>query len=133
MAARKRCWWCGDNPLYIEYHDTEWGEPLHDDRALFELLTLEGFQAGLSWLTILKKREHFRSAFKNFDAKKIACFTARDVKRLMNDYRECKMFFGCSERMEKLRCLYLAIHRLQNPKTLPRSTQGLHPIHNPSV
>jgi DNA-3-methyladenine glycosylase I len=82
---RSRCWWCGTDPLYVQYHDEEWGEPLHDDQRLFEMLILEGFQAGLSWITILRKRENFRKAFKRFDANKVARFTARDVQRLMQD------------------------------------------------
>ncbi len=85
IEERKRCWWCGDDPLYVAYHDREWGVPLKDDRRLFEMLILEGFQAGLSWYTILKKRENFRTAFKNFDAVKISKMTARDVNRLMKD------------------------------------------------
>ncbi|NMC62448.1 MAG: DNA-3-methyladenine glycosylase I [SAR324 cluster bacterium] len=80
-----RCWWCGDNPLYIAYHDKEWGVPLHDDQKLFEMLILEGFQDGLSWLTILKKRENFRKAFRNFDPKKVARFNSNDITRLMKD------------------------------------------------
>lgn len=80
-----RCWWCGSDPLYISYHDREWGVPLRDDQKIFEMLILEGFQAGLSWITILKKRDNFRKAFKNFDAKKMARFGARDIARLMND------------------------------------------------
>lgn len=81
----ERCWWCGDDPLYVAYHDDEWGEPVHDDKKLFEMLTLESFQAGLSWLMILRKRENFRSAFKGFEVEKVACFTQRDVKRLLQD------------------------------------------------
>ena len=77
-----RCFWCGDDPLYIAYHDNEWGVPLHDGRALFELLMLEGFQAGLSWITILRKRENFRAAFRQFNPERIARFTARDLARL---------------------------------------------------
>ena len=78
-----RCAWCGADPLYQAYHDTEWGVPLHDDRALFELLTLEGAQAGLSWLTVLKKREGYRKAFANFDPAVVARFTDADQARLM--------------------------------------------------
>jgi DNA-3-methyladenine glycosylase I len=80
-----RCWWCGDDPLYTAYHDREWGIPVHDDRRLFEKLCLEGFQAGLSWLTILRKREAFRAAFAGFDPERVARFTARDVARLLTD------------------------------------------------
>lgn len=79
-----RCSWASTEPN-ITYHDREWGVPVHDDRKLFEFLILEGAQAGLSWTTILKKRENYRKAFHNFDAKKIARYDARDVKRLLND------------------------------------------------
>ncbi len=82
----ERCPWPGiADPEYARYHDEEWGVPLTDDRALFEKLVLEGFQAGLSWLTILKKRDNFRGAFHGFDAGKIARYGARDIDRLMND------------------------------------------------
>jgi len=80
-----RCPWPGDNPLMIEYHDREWGVPLHDDRKLFEFLILEGAQAGLSWSTILNKRENYRKAFHGFDPAKVARYTARDVRRLLAD------------------------------------------------
>lgn len=82
---KKRCEWCTDDPLYIEYHDKEWGVPVHDDQTLFEFITLEGAQAGLSWLTILRKREGYRKAFKGFDPKKVAKMTEKDVKRLIQD------------------------------------------------
>ena len=82
----KRCNWVPeDNPLYVDYHDTEWGVPTHDDRELFELLTLEGAQAGLAWITILRKREGYREAFAGFDPAAVARFTPRDVERLMDD------------------------------------------------
>ena len=80
-----RCPWPGDNPLMIEYHDREWGVPLHDDRKLFEFLILEGAQAGLSWTTILNKRENYRKAFNGFDPEKVARYTAKDIKRLLAD------------------------------------------------
>lgn len=80
-----RCWWCGDDPLYVEYHDREWGTPLRDERALFELLCLEGFQAGLSWITILRKRAAFREAFEGFEPDVVARYTERDVVRLLGD------------------------------------------------
>ncbi len=80
-----RCPWCGDDPLYRAYHDQEWGVPLHDDTRLFEMLTLEGAQAGLSWLTILRKREGYRSAFAGFDPQKVAAFSDDDVARLLAD------------------------------------------------
>lgn len=78
-----RCWWCGDDPLYVRYHDEEWGHPVTDDIRLFEKICLEGFQAGLSWITILRKRENFRSAFDGFDFQKIQHYTIEDVERLL--------------------------------------------------
>lgn len=83
--TKKRCHWAGSDPLYVEYHDHEWGVPVHDDRKLFEMLTLEGAQAGLSWITILRKRENYKKAFNDFDAKKVAAYKARDVQRLMKN------------------------------------------------
>jgi DNA-3-methyladenine glycosylase I len=80
-----RCEWCQGDPRYIAYHDTEWGVPVHDDRLLFEFLLLEGAQAGLSWLTILKKRESYRAAFDDFDCERIARYTDTDVTRLLSD------------------------------------------------
>ena len=81
----KRCSWCASDPIYVAYHDNEWGRPVHDDNKLFEKICLEGFQAGLSWLTILRKRENFRTAFKGFDPQVVAKFTSRDVERLMQN------------------------------------------------
>lgn len=81
----QRCPWCGEDPLYIEYHDKEWGKPLHDDKKLFEFLVLESFQAGLSWITILRKRENFRNAFDNFDAEIIVNYTNERVCELLLD------------------------------------------------
>src|SRR5262245_27523842 len=83
--GKRRCRWCSATPEYVAYHDTEWGFPVSDDRELFEKLSLEGFQSGLSWRTILAKRENFRAAFRNFDFDKVARFTARDVTRLLED------------------------------------------------
>ena len=85
MPERVRCEWAGTEPLMVAYHDDEWGAPTHDDAALFELLTLEGAQAGLSWRTILNKREGYRAAFANFDPARVASFTERDVERLLAD------------------------------------------------
>ncbi len=82
---KERCGWSGTDHLYIEYHDKEWGVPVHDDRKLFEMLILEGAQAGLSWITILRKRENYRKAFDNFDAKKIARYDRRKVKSLLGN------------------------------------------------
>ena len=85
MTDLPRCAWCGADPVYRAYHDEEWGVPLHDERALFEFLVLEGAQAGLSWLTILKKRAGYRRAFDQFDAGRIARYTEADVARLLAD------------------------------------------------
>lgn len=82
---RIRCQWCLGDDCYIRYHDKEWGKPLHDNRKLFELLILEGAQAGLSWISILKRREGYRNAFDHFDAEKIARYTEKDIGRLMQD------------------------------------------------
>ncbi len=81
----KRCWWPGDDELYIRYHDNEWGRPVTDDRRLFEKICLEGFQSGLSWITILRKRDNFRKAFRDFDPAAVSKFGARDVQRLLKD------------------------------------------------
>jgi DNA-3-methyladenine glycosylase I len=81
----KRCTWCGTDELYMAYHDNEWGKPVHDDKTLFEFLVLESAQAGLSWITILRRREGYRKAFANFDVKKVADFDEHNVERLMQD------------------------------------------------
>ena len=83
--SKKRCTWCGDDPLYTEYHDKEWGVPVYDDETLFEFLILETFQAGLSWITILRKRENFRKAFDSFDFKKIAKYDEKKYEKLLQD------------------------------------------------
>lgn len=80
-----RCPWCGDDPLYVAYHDQEWGRPVHDDRVLFEFLILEGAQAGLSWITILRKRVAYRKAFDRFDPRKVARYTPARVKKLLGN------------------------------------------------
>jgi DNA-3-methyladenine glycosylase I len=80
-----RCLWCGDDPLYVNYHDKEWGVPVRDDRRLFEFLILEGAQAGLSWITILRKRENYRRAMGGFDIAAVASYDEADVARLLND------------------------------------------------
>jgi hypothetical protein len=82
---KQRCSWAQNDPVYLAYHDEEWGVPERDSRALWETLMLEGFQAGLSWITILRKREAFRKAFKNFDPRKVARFTETDIARLLED------------------------------------------------
>lgn len=85
MSDVTRCEWCGSDPLYMDYHDQEWGVPIYDSRALFEKLILDGFQAGLSWITILKRRDTFITAFDQFDPVKIAAYGDADFERLMND------------------------------------------------
>lgn len=86
MDTLVRCFWCGNDDLYVKYHDEEWGKPVHDDRTLFEYITLEGAQAGLSWITILRKREAYRAAFLHFDVHKIAQFTEQDIERILREY-----------------------------------------------
>ena len=81
----QRCGWCGDDPLYVRYHDEEWGKFVDDDTTMFEFLVLEGAQAGLSWITVLRRREHYREAFARFDVRKVAKFTEKDVERLMRE------------------------------------------------
>jgi DNA-3-methyladenine glycosylase I len=83
--GRRRCWWGASTPDYERYHDEEWARPVADDRGIYERLTLEAFQSGLSWLTIMRKREAFRAAFADFEIEKVARFGARDVRRLMAD------------------------------------------------
>ena len=83
--GKRRCMWGASTPDYIPYHDNEWGRPVTNDARLFEKICLEGFQSGLSWLTVLRKRENFRTAFVGFDIDKVAKFTARDVTRLLKD------------------------------------------------
>jgi len=85
MTENRRCTWCGDDPLYQQYHDREWGVPCRDDRTLFEFVVLEGAQAGLSWITVLRKRETYRKAFANFDVHRVAAFDDSDVERLLQD------------------------------------------------
>ena len=85
MKSKTRCSWCGNDPLYVEYHDTEWGVPLRDEQKLFEFLVLETFQAGLSWITVLRKRENFRKVLDNFDYKKIALYDEEKIAELLQD------------------------------------------------
>jgi DNA-3-methyladenine glycosylase I len=85
MTKTTRCWWAGDDPLYVAYHDEEWGVPVHDDRKLFEMLILEGAQAGLSWITILRRRDGYRRAFDGFDPERIARYDERRKARLLED------------------------------------------------
>lgn len=85
MSAEQRCGWCGEDPLYVKYHDEEWGVPLFDDRTLFEFLVLEGAQAGLSWITILRKREGYRQAFHGFDIARVAAMTDRQLEKQLQN------------------------------------------------
>ena len=85
MRNKKRCSWCEGNDLYEQYHDEEWGMPVHDDQKLFEMLVLEGAQAGLSWITILQKRENYRKAFARFDYQKVAKFSDKKLEKLLED------------------------------------------------
>ena len=85
VDGEPRCWWCGDDPIYVAYHDDDWGTPIHDDRALLELLCLEGFQAGLSWITILRKRPAFQAAFEGFEPEVVAGYGEADIERLLAD------------------------------------------------
>ena len=85
MSSKTRCRWCGNDKLYMDYHDNEWGIPLHDDQKLFEFLCLEGAQAGLSWITILRKREHYKKVFDHFNVEKIACYDDKKIDGLLKD------------------------------------------------
>lgn len=85
VDGKKRCGWVGNNPLYVEYHDKEWGVPVYDDSTLFEFLILEGAQAGLSWLTVLRKRENYRKAFANFNCNEVAAWGEKEIEQLMQD------------------------------------------------
>src|SRR6478735_4133316 len=93
--GKARCGWASADPLYQQYHDKEWGRPLKDDRALFELLSLEGFQAGLSWITVLRKREHYRKVYDGFDPKKIASYTPAKIEASIGN---AKAYLGLVER-----------------------------------
>jgi DNA-3-methyladenine glycosylase I len=85
MNNKIRCEWCGNDPLYLQYHDEEWGVPAYDDKHLFEMICLEGAQAGLSWITVLRKRENYRKAFDHFDAKKIVKYNAEKIEQLLQN------------------------------------------------
>ena len=124
MSDLRRCAWCGSDPLYVAYHDDEWGVPVHDDRRLFEMLILEGAQAGLSWITILRKRDAYRKAFDRFDARKIARYDAKKKRALLADAgivrNRLKIDAGDTERarvprgaggVRQLRRLPLAVRR----------------------
>ena len=142
--GKLRCAWCGIDPLYIQYHDNEWGVPVHDDRRLFEMLCLEGAQAGLSWLTILRKRETYRLAFDDFDAEAMARYGAAKRKRLLQhpgivrNRLKIDAFITQRPRLLKnsrpagrLRRLHLAIHRRTGAAAAGRCTSRISP-HRPS-
>ena len=130
-----RCSWAGTDPLYISYHDDEWGLPTADDRRLFEKVCLEGFQSGLSWITILRKRENFRRVFKGFEPAAVAKFTARDVARLMNDEGIVRHRGKIESTIQNARralemtrdhgSLAAYFWRFDDPKALARSLKGL--------
>jgi DNA-3-methyladenine glycosylase I len=101
---KTRCAWAGNNPIYHKYHDEEWGIPVHDDRKLFEMLILEGAQAGLSWITILRKRENYRRAFNNFDAKKISKYDKTKVKLLLQNEKIVRNKLKIEAAIQNARC-----------------------------
>lgn len=109
-GMQTRCGWVTNDPLYLSYHDVEWGVPEYNDRKLFELLILEGAQAGLSWLTVLKKRENYRRAFARFDAKKISTFTDSDVVRLLTDDGIIRNRLKVAATIQNARS-FLAVHK----------------------
>ena len=101
----QRCQWCSDDPVYIAYHDNEWGRPVYDDRHLFEMLILEGAQAGLSWITILRKREAYREAFCDFEVARVAAFSEQDVARLMQNTGIVRNRLKISAAIHNARCV----------------------------
>jgi len=109
-AVKNRCHWAGSDPGYIAYHDNEWGVPVHDDRKHFEMLTLEGFQAGLSWLTILKRRPRFRKAFAHWNWNKVAAFSSADIRRLLRDKGIIRNRLKISAAVTNARC-FMKIRR----------------------
>lgn len=110
MASKIRCLWCGDDPLYRDYHDTEWGVPCRDDKKLFEFLILEGAQAGLSWITILRKRESYSRAFAEFDVEKVAAFGDGDIQRLTEDSGIVRNRLKIASAVTNARCYLQVIH-----------------------
>ena len=110
MEDTRRCGWCKSDPIYLKYHDEEWGREVTDDVKMFEFLVLESSQAGLSWITILKKREGYRNAFADYDAKKVAAFTNEDVERLMQDTSIIRNRNKISATISNAKC-FLAVQR----------------------
>ena len=111
----KRCAWCSDDLLYVDYHDKEWGVPMHDERRLFEMLCLEGAQAGLSWITILKKREGYRRAFDNFEKEKIVHYSEDDIKRLSVDSNIVRNKLKIGSVIQNAKCV---LHLYEQGQTL---------------
>jgi DNA-3-methyladenine glycosylase I len=126
---KARCPWCGSDPLYVDYHDREWGVPQHDPRALWEMLVLEGFQAGLSWITILRKREGFRAAFDGMNPAMIATYGAADIDRLVGDARIVR-HRGKIEGAVKSARAYLEIEARDSFHDLIWKTVGGVPVQN---
>jgi DNA-3-methyladenine glycosylase I len=124
-----RCPWAGDDPQYVRYHDEEWGVPKTDDRALFEKLVLEGFQAGLAWITILRKREHFRKVFDGFEPAKIAGYDARKIELLMADPGIVRNRMKIEATIDNARA-YLALAESQSLAALVWDLAGGRPVQN---
>ncbi len=139
--GKMRCFWAGQDPLYVRYHDEEWGRPVDDDIRLYEKICLEGFQAGLSWFTILKRRENFRKAFAGFDYKKVAKFTDKDVERLLKDegiirhrgkieaaIRNAKLVQDVIKEFGSLAKYFWSFEPQQRPKTMDLKTLKANPM-----
>jgi DNA-3-methyladenine glycosylase I len=126
--GRLRCWWCGSDPDYVRYHDEDWGTPMHGDRQLFELLCLEGFQAGLSWITILRKRPAFQAAFDGFDPEVVAHYGPAEVDRLMADAAIVRNRAKVEATIRNAQALH-ALQDERGPDALDRLvwTMGAHP------
>jgi DNA-3-methyladenine glycosylase I len=108
---KKRCEWCRDDPLYVKYHDEEWGVPVHEDRHLFKMLTLEGAQAGLSWRTVLNKKENYNQAFHGFDYEKIADYTLLDIERLLENPGIIRNRLKIESAVKNARCILAIIDK----------------------
>lgn len=132
-AVAQRCQWCSDDPIYIAYHDHEWGRPAYDDRHLFEMLILEGAQAGLSWITILRKREAYRKAFCHFDVEKVAAFTEQDIDRLMQDPSIVRNRLKISAAAQNARCVLVLLSEGKSLSQYLWSFVDGRPIVNPGL
>ena len=127
---KNRCAWCGDDPLYIAYHDEEWGVPVHDDRKLFEFLVLEGAQAGLSWITILRRRENYRRAFDGFDFTRVARYTDDDISRLLADDRIIRNRLKVRAAVTNARCTLAVIEEFGSLDAYLWGFVGKEPVMN---